>query len=90
VEERRGGGFCNHLAAAKEATKKIKIKIRRGLNWLQNVVKNVTINKKRAASMERRWDGTRAGWRVLGERNSVVLRVIELGGGGGDEGKIDQ
>ena len=40
------------------ATKNIKIKIRRGLTRLQNVLKNATINKKRAGLDERetRWD----------------------------------
>ncbi len=52
--------FCNRLAVANEATKNIKIKIRRDLKRLQNVVKNATINKKRAALMEGRWDETRA------------------------------
>ncbi len=72
MEERRGGGFRNRLAAANEATKNIKIKIRRGLKRLQNVVKNAKINKKRAASMEGRRDGTRAQWRAQGKRDSVV------------------
>jgi hypothetical protein len=33
------------LAAAIEATKNKKIKIRRGLRWLQNDMKNATINQ---------------------------------------------
>jgi hypothetical protein len=48
------------LAAANEATKNIKIKIRRDLKRLQNALKNATINKKRAALMEGRWDEMRA------------------------------
>ena len=72
MEERRGGGFCNRLAAANEATKNIEIKIRCGLKRLQNVVKNATIDKKPAASMEGRRDGTRARWRAQEERDSVV------------------
>jgi len=59
AEERPGGAFCNRLSAANEAMKNIKIKIRRGLKRLQNVVKKATINKKRAVSVEGRWDGTR-------------------------------
>ena len=44
--------------------------------------KNATINKKQVASMEGRWDGTRE-WRgVQGERDSIILGAIELGGGG--------
>jgi hypothetical protein len=34
------------------ATKNIKIKIRRGLRWLQNDMKNTTINQKQAALMD--------------------------------------
>ncbi len=64
------------------ATKNIKIKIRRGLTWLQNVLKNATINEKRAASMKGRRDGMRARWRVQGECNLIVLGAIELGEGG--------
>ena len=41
-----GGAFCNRLAAANQAMKNIKIKIRRGLRWLQNDMKNATINQK--------------------------------------------
>ncbi len=77
-----GGAFCNRLVVANEATKNIKIKIRHGLKRLQNIVKNATINKKRAALMEGRWYGTRARWRAQGERNLIVLGAIELGGGG--------
>jgi hypothetical protein len=51
-----GEAFCNRLAAANEAMKNIKIKIHHDLKQLQNVVKNATINKKRAALMEERWD----------------------------------
>jgi hypothetical protein len=54
-----GGAFRNRLAAAIQATKNIKIKTRRGLRWLQNNMKNATINQKRAALMDRRWNGTR-------------------------------
>ena len=84
------GGKRIASAAANEAKKYIKIKLRRGLKRLQNVVKNATINKKRAASMEGRWDETRELWRAQGERDSIVLGAIELGGGEGDLGKIDQ
>ena len=77
-----GGAFRNRLVVANEATKNIKIKICRGLKRLQNIVKNATINKKRAASMEGRWYGTRARWRVQGERDSIVLGAIEMGGRG--------
>ena len=34
-----GGAFRNRLAAANKATKNKKNKIRRGLKWLQKVVK---------------------------------------------------
>jgi hypothetical protein len=34
------------MAAANEGKKNIKIKIRRGLKWPQNVEQNATINKK--------------------------------------------
>ena len=40
--------------------------------------------------MEGRWDETRELWRAQGERDSIVLGAIELGGGEGDLGKIDQ
>ena len=33
-----GGAFRNRLAAANQATKNIKIKIRRGLRWLQTTL----------------------------------------------------
>ena len=78
-----GGAFCNHLAAANEATKNINNKKRRGLRWLQNNVKNATINQKRAASMDGRWDGTRERRGAQGERDSIVLGAIKLAGGGG-------
>ena len=68
-----GGVFRNRMAAKNEATKIIKIKIRRRLKWLENVIKNATINEKQAASMEGRWDGTREQRGPQGER---------LGGGG--------
>ncbi len=51
--------FNDCLAAANEATKNNKIKIRSGLRWLQNDVKNTTINQKRATSMDGRQDGTK-------------------------------
>ena len=77
-----GGAFCNHLAAANEATKNINNKKRRGLRWLQNDIKNATINQKQAASMDGRWDGTRERRGAQGERDSIVLGAIELAGGG--------
>ncbi len=39
------GVFHNRMAEANEATKNIKIKIRRGLRWLQNDIRNAKINK---------------------------------------------
>ena len=48
------GAFRNSMAAANEATKHLKTKICCGHKRLQNVVKNTTINKKRAALMEGR------------------------------------
>jgi hypothetical protein len=76
-----GWAFNNCLAAANEATKNLKIKIRRGLRWLQNDVRNTTINQKRAASMEERWDVTSEQWGVQGECNSIIFGVNELGRG---------
>ncbi len=52
-----GGAFCNRMAAANEATKIIKIKIRRGLKWPQNVEQNATINKNSGINgREMGWD----------------------------------
>jgi hypothetical protein len=77
------GEACrNRLVVANEVTKNIKIKKSCGLKRLQNIVKKATINTKRAASMDERWYGTRARWRVQAERDLIVLGVIELGGGG--------
>ncbi len=81
-----GGVFCNRMAMENEATKNIKIKIRCRLKRLENIIKNATINKKRAASMEGRWDGTRERRRPQGERDSIILGAIELGRGGGSLG----
>jgi hypothetical protein len=53
-----GWAFNNCLAAANEVTKNLKIKIRRGHRWLQNDVKNTTINEKRVALIYGRWDVT--------------------------------
>ena len=83
-----GGAFCNRMAAANEATKNIKIKIRRGLKWPQNVEQNATINNKNAASMDGRWDGTRERRGAQGGRDSIILGANELKGGGGT--KMDQ
>jgi hypothetical protein len=79
VAERMGGSVLQPFGGA---TKNIKIEIRRGLTRLQNVLKNATINKKRAASMKGRRDGMRARWRVQGECDLIVLGAIELGEGG--------
>ena len=68
-----GWAFNNCLAAANEATKKLKIKI--------DDVRNTTINQKRAALTDEMWDVTSEGWGAQGERDSIVLGVIELGGG---------
>ncbi len=76
-----GWAFNNCLVAANEAMKILKIKLRHGLRWLQNDVRNTTINQKRAASMDERWDVTSEQRGVQGERDSIVLGVIELGGG---------
>jgi hypothetical protein len=84
-----GWAFNNCLAVANEATKNIKIKNCRGRRWLQNDVKNTTINQNRAASPDKRWYVTSEQRWVQGERNSIVLGAIELGGGG-NLGKIDQ
>ncbi len=56
VAERMGmGGRVLHLFGG--GTKNIKIKIRRGLKRLQNVLKNATINKKTCwAEQEFKWD----------------------------------
>ena len=79
MAERMGGSVLQPFGGA---TKNIKIKIRRGLTRLQNVLKNATINKKRAALMKGRRDGMRARWRVQGECDLIVLGAIELGEGG--------
>ncbi len=44
-------------------------------------VKNATINKKRAALTDERWDETRARWRVQGERDLIVLGASRWVGG---------
>ncbi len=36
--------FCNRMAAENEGKKNIKIKIRRRLKLLENIIKNATIN----------------------------------------------
>ena len=75
--------FRNRMAAENEATKNIKIKIRRRLKRLENIIiKNATINEKRAASTEGRWDGTRERRGPQGERDSIVSGAIELAGKG--------
>ncbi len=76
-----GWAFHNCLVAANEGTKNLKIKIRRGLRWLQNDVRNTTIKQKQAASMDERWDVTSEQWGAKGGCNLIVLGVIELGGG---------
>ena len=76
---RMGGSVLQPFGGA---TKNIKIKIRRGLTRLQKVLKNATINEKRAALMKGRRDGMRARWRVQGECDLIVLGAIELGEGG--------
>ena len=79
MAEHMGGSVLQPFGGA---TKNIKIKIRRGLTRLQNVLKNATINKKRAALMKGRRDGMRARWRVQGECDLIVLGAIELVEGG--------
>ncbi len=54
MAEHVGGAFYNRMAVANEATKNQKIRICRGFKLLQNVIKNATINKTRAASMDER------------------------------------
>jgi hypothetical protein len=44
------------MAAENQATKNIKNKLPCRLKRLENFIKNATINKKRAASTEGRWD----------------------------------
>ena len=56
--ETYGGGRFVIVWRPQMATKNIKIKIHRGLRWLQNDMKNATINQKRAALMDERWDVT--------------------------------
>ncbi len=75
MEERRGGGFRNRLAAANEATKNIKIKIRRGLKRLQNVEKNATINNKTSGI-----DGREKGWDESTMEGAGGARFGRLGG----------
>ncbi len=72
--------MVDHVGGCR-VVKKLKIKIRRGLRWLQNDVRNTTINQKRAASMDERWDVTSERRGVQREHDSIVLGVIELGGG---------
>jgi hypothetical protein len=72
-----GWAFNNCLAAANEAMKILKIKIHRGLRWLQNDVRNTTINQKQAALMDERWDVMSEQWGVQGKRDSIVLGAIE-------------
>ncbi len=76
-----GGSALQLFGGGNEATKNVKIKICRGLRWLQNDIKNTAINQKRAALTEERWDLIRARWRVQGGRDLIVLGAIELGGG---------
>ncbi len=68
-----GWAFNNCLAAANEATKKLKIKI--------DDVRNTTINQKQAASTDNRWDLMSEQQGVQGEHDLIVLGVIKLGGG---------
>ncbi len=49
-----GEAFYNRMEVANEAMKNQKIRIGRGYKLLQNVVKNATINKTQAASMDER------------------------------------
>jgi hypothetical protein len=64
------------LAAANEATKNIKIKSAAKRQKKRN-------NQQKTSGLDdRRWDGTRAQLRAQGERESVILGAIELGGGG--------
>ncbi len=90
MEERRGGGFRNRLAAANDATNNIKIKIRRGLKQLQNVVKNATNKQKnerpqwKRSGMGQEHDGGRRG------REIRSLRGQSSWAWGGNLGKIDQ
>ena len=69
MAERVGGAFCNHMAAANEATKIIKIKIRRGLKWPQNVEQNATINKKK----QHQWMGDEMGRENNGGRRGGTI-----------------
>jgi hypothetical protein len=62
--------------------KNIKIKIRRCLRWLQNDMKNATIDQKRAALTDGRWNGMRERRGAQRGRDSFVLGAIELGGWG--------
>jgi hypothetical protein len=84
-----GGAFRNRLATANQATKNIKIKIRRGLRWLQNNMKNATINQKRAALTDGRWNGMRE---RQGRRGSAIPSYWGQSSwaGGGNLGKIHQ
>jgi hypothetical protein len=84
-----GGAFRNCLAAANEATKNQKIKIRRGLRWLQNNMNIATINQKRAALTNGRWGGTRERWGRRG--NAIRSYWGQLSwAGGGNLSKIHQ
>ncbi len=55
--------FRNRMAAENEATKNIKIKIRRRLKRLENIIKNATIKQKTSSI-----DGGEMGWdkRMMG------------------------
>ena len=71
-----GGVFRNRMAAENEAAKNIKIKIRRRLKRLENIIKNATINEKRAALTDGRWDGTGERWGHRGSGRGAETRHI--------------
>ncbi len=69
-----GGGLLQLFGGGKR-DKKITSRIR----WLQNDVRNTTINQKQAASILGRWVGTRERRGAQGERDSIVLEAIVVG-----------
>ena len=76
MAESVGGAFCHHLAAANEATKYMQIKIRRGLRWPQNDVKNTTTNQKQAAATEGTTEGRRDEREARGKQGTIVLMAL--------------
>ena len=76
-----GGHFAFVWGGELSNKNKHKLKYVVALDGHKTTLKNTTTNQKQAASTEDRWDLTSEQRGVQGERDSIVLGVIELGGG---------